>query len=591
MRIFPRTSVLFLSAALAASLGACGGGGGDNPDARPTPDGMVSPDGMVNPDAMATDAMPDAMPDVSAEIQAARDAADGTVDLPIDGAYVTYVRPEIGADPAGFYIQAAQTGPALFVQIDPASQTPPPAVGDTVSFTIAEMGTFGNLRTATAIANWSQDATGFDVSTLDQDLSAATDLTSAIDSYESELVTVTGTVAADFAAAGTGFVQAQVETAGITADTNLRLRLPVTLADSMDVVATCGFTVTTTPFGRFSTTAQLGAWVAGDIALTGCPAPKVVSATASDPTTVVVTFDRNLKDTTVMTDGSQFTIMDSSTSLAVTAAAVSGRTVALTTGAQTGGTSYTVTVANTVTDNLDSGVDGTANTATFTGFLTPAVVRINEVNGHIASGCDLIELRVMAGGTMENYKLRERDTGSLIDFPAGFLVATNDIIVVHMNVGSSTCNPNGAVSETTAKDQQPNASFPQNYDTAWDFWSTDNGLTNSNNVFTLYDGVGTIMDAVFTADPSIATTASGTTNQAATVAAATQWEMVGGGIPTNGFVDADFNMWAAQDMAMTGTDAAGDTIQRNDDDDNNDKDDWTQTTQSWGALNAGQTAQ
>jgi len=592
MRIFPRTSVLLVSAALGLGLGACGGGGGGNPDAKPTPDTMVNPDGM--PDGMQqADAMPDAGPSVSDQIQAARDAADGTVDLPIGGAYVTYVRPAIGSDPAGFYIQGQQAGPALFVAVDPTTLTPTPAVGDTVSFTIAQMGSFGTLRQATAIANWSQDATGFDVSSLIQDVSSATDLTSNIDGYESELITVTGTVAADFVSAGTGFVQANVDTAGITGDTHLRLRVPSTLADSLDLVSTCGFTVTATPFGRYTTTAQLGAWVDGDISLTNCPAPKVVSATASDATTVVVTFDRNLKDTSVMTDGSQFTIMDSSTSLSVTAAAVSGRTVTLTTGTQTGGTSYTVTVANTVTDLLDNGIDATANTATFSGYIPPAQVVINELNANIAgaNGCDLIELRVMAGGTMENFKLQERDTQELVTFPVGFVVATNDIIVVHMNTANAACNSAGATSETTAKDQMPKATYPENYDSAWDFWSTDTGLTNTDNVFTLYDGLGNIIDAVFASDDVTGTAAAATETQAAAVATAGQWTDPDGSTPAGGYIDDAFNASAAQDLNATGTDATGDTIQRNGDTDHNNKNDWTQTTQSWGTLNAGQTAQ
>jgi hypothetical protein len=171
------------------------------------------------------------------------------------------------------------------------------------------------------------------------------------------------------------------------------------------------------------------------------------------------------------------------------------------------------------------------------------------------------------------------------------VVATNDIIVVHMNIGLATCNSAGATSETTAKDEQPSASFPENYDTAWDVWSTDTGLTNTDNVFTLYDGLGAILDAVFASDDPTGTAAAATETQAAAVAAANQWQMVGGGVPANGFVDDDFNAWAAQDLNGTGTDATGDTIQRNTDADSNDKSDWVQAAESWGALNSGQTPQ
>ena len=49
----------------------------------------------------------------------------------------------------------------------------------------------------------------------------------------------------------------------------------------------------------------------------------------------------------------------------------------MTTSAQTGGTTYTVTVANTVTDTLSAAVSGTANTAQFNGYEVLAVLRIN----------------------------------------------------------------------------------------------------------------------------------------------------------------------------------------------------------------------
>ena len=78
----------------------------------------------------------------SAQIQAARDAADGPVSLPVGSAIVTYVTSSYSAiDPAGFFIQAEKTGPALFVAVDPATLTPAPAAGDVVDLTITEMST------------------------------------------------------------------------------------------------------------------------------------------------------------------------------------------------------------------------------------------------------------------------------------------------------------------------------------------------------------------------------------------------------------------------------------------------------------------
>ena len=72
------------------------------------------------------------------------------------------------------------------------------------------------------------------------------------------------------------------------------------------------------------------------------------------------------------------------------------------------------------------------------------------------------------------------------------------------------------------------------------------------------------------------------------VATAGEWEMSGGGIPTGGFVDDDFCAHAAQDLDGTANDGS-ESIQRNDDDDTNTVDDWTQAASSWGVINTGQT--
>ena len=51
------------------------------------------------------------MPTPSELIAAARSAADGPTTRPIDSARVTFVKPLIGGDPAGFFIQAGSTEP------------------------------------------------------------------------------------------------------------------------------------------------------------------------------------------------------------------------------------------------------------------------------------------------------------------------------------------------------------------------------------------------------------------------------------------------------------------------------------------------
>ena len=325
--------------------------------------------------------------------------------------------------------------------------------------------------------------------------------------------------------------------------------------------------------------------------MTGCPAPVVTSVVALSATSVRVTFSRNILAASVLTDGSQFTFDNG---LTASAAAVSGRTVTLTTTAQAIGTSYTVTVANdavTGVKDLQGTPVGTPNTGTFAGFVTPAVVRINEVNANIGGGCDLIELRVVAGGSMTGFKIQERigGTGELaFTFPT-FVVQTNDFIVVHLNSASATCNPNGATQETTTKTDQPAATFAGNFDTAYDFWNADTGLTATDNVFTLFDAAATIVDAVFVSDdPAGLTAAAATETAAAAVGAASQWDPA---LAT--YIDTVFRMNAVDDLNATGTTAAGSSIQRLDNTDDNNKADWTTgagAASTWGALNPGQTA-
>ncbi|MBP9147014.1 MAG: hypothetical protein KBI44_21260 [Thermoanaerobaculia bacterium] len=216
-----------------------------------------------------------------------------------------------------------------------------------------------------------------------------------------------------------------------------------------------------------------------------------------------------------------------------------------------------------------------------------AVVRINEVNGNIDSGCDLMELRVVAGGTMDGFRLRERDADSFTF--TGLTVATNDLVVVHWNGNSATCNPNASPNETISITQHPAATFAANYDTAYDWYTSDSGITSTDNVLTLYRSGGAIADAVFVANDTSGSAATGTETQAAAVAAAGEWEMVGGGIPPGGFVDDDFKLHSAQDLDATGSDAtSGSTIQRTGDQETQTLADWGMVTFSWGSINVGQ---
>ena len=566
---------------------ACGGRSSSTPDANNHPADSHA-DSSSQSDAPA-----DSPAQVGDGIAEALAAPDGTgQSLPIHHATVTYIKPQLGSmtnDPAGFTIQAQQTGPGLFVSVDPATLTPAPVVGDVVDFTITQMGTVHMERRAQAVDSFTRVSQGADVSALATDVSSVTDLVSSIATYDARVVNVTGTFAAAPANSGTGFQALTLTTAGITGDAMLQLRAPATLVDANDFASTCQITAHAVPVGRFDATAEIGVYAASDFTLASCPAPAVVSATALSATSMRVTFSRNLDATTVMTDASQFT----TTGLTFSNPVVTGRTVTLTTTAQTPNTDYDVVVANTVKDLLGSALATTLD-AHVLGYVTLAGVRINELNANIASNCDLIELRVISDGSMAGFKITER-TGNTSNnemsftFPAGFSVHKNDFIVVHTASASTTCNPGGATAETTAPNDQAQATYGRNFDTAFDFYSTDNGITNTDNVITLFDTTGTIVDAVLISkDPAGTSAATGSLNAATTVLAANQWMPAAAS-----YTGTDFCTNAADDLDATATTVTGSSIQRLNDADTNAKADWTTgagATATWGALNAGQAA-
>jgi hypothetical protein len=601
---------------LVAALAACGDNNSGSPDARPRPDGgediidaagdddidaPLAPDANVDAEPPPVDANVDADPgpDVNAQIAAVRAAADDTaIDLPIEGAMVTFLKPAIGNpdnDPAGFTIQGSQAGPAIFVAVDPATLTPAPAIGDTVSFNVTLKDTVGASERATAITGYTRDATGGSVESLVKDISAATDLVTAIGDYDAELIDITGTISAAFGNSGTGFRRALITTTGIPAeDANFQLRVPAPLETDLELGVGCEFTLNNTPVGRFNAQAQVAAFTAGDIDVT-CPF-NVATASALSSTSVRVTFNRNVDPASILGNGSQFTIAG----LTVTAATVTGNNVSLTTTAQTSGAMYTVVVGAGVEDLTGTPL-GTPNSAMFGGFVTQAVIRINELNANVggstSNSCDQIELRVVSGGLMTGYVLRERTGGAgelNFTFPA-FSVATNDIIVVHNASGNATCNPGGATAETTSPTEQLAATFGGNYDTAYDFWDVDAGLTNTDNVFTLRNAAGDIIDAVFCTEEVTGSAAGATEAAAALVVTAAQWENNDGTVPAGGYLDDVFSANAAMDLNGTDLTAGGTSIQRLDNTDDDNTADWNDATttvqpNTFGALNPGQTA-
>lgn len=246
-------------------------------------------------------------------------------------------------------------------------------------------------------------------------------------------------------------------------------------------------------------------------------------------------------------------------------------------------TDGTVAIDGAIT--VDAAVD--AMTTTVDAAPAGQVLRINEVLAN-ATNCDLVELRAIAGGDLTGLRLMERKD-IVYTFPA-MTVAPDALIVVHFGAAAGgPCHNDVSPDETVAPNQYPKAQYAGNYDTAYDLFSTDAGLVATDNVISIMKTT-TVIDAVLLSDGPTGTAAGDSEDQAAVVAAQGQWVKVGGGVPTGGFIDDDFNANAALNLAAAPTMS----IQRLDNTDDNDKADWNTATvtsqpSTFGALNAGQT--
>ena len=523
-------------------------------------------DGGVDAGDASTDAATDAVVDA-----APVDAGNTPVNLPIDNAIVTYVRTAaVGSDPAGFFLQAEQKGPAIFVAIDPATLSPVPVAGDTVSMVVTAVTNVTGVREIVSLTGWTRSAQGTPLAPLLQDVTTATDLVTALDGYESEYLKVSGKVAADFAASGTGFTSAQITTTGLAvANAAFTLRLPATVQTSVDLAKGCTFALTGTMW-RYKTSAEPSGWADGDLSALVCNAPKVASAASTALTTVIVNFDRKIDTNSLLANGSQFTVNNG---LTVSAAVLSGpNQVTLTTSSQTPGAAYTVTVAATLKDTLGKGIDVTENTANFLGYLVPAVVRLNELNGNI-SGHDLVELRVMTAGNTLGITLEEDILAkvTLVTLPA-LQVAVNDLIVVHLITAAD--GGAGVTNETTTKGDCGDSTC---YPNAWDVKGTT-GLTYSDRVVVVRSpNSGAIQDGIAWYRAGAFSTYYSELNA---LTAASQWVDCGG--------VACANNAAAQAVSVnntTGTTAGGNSVRRISNSDTNAAADWAVGASTFGAAN------
>jgi hypothetical protein len=422
------------------------------------------------------------------QIADVRAAADGAVNnLPVHGVFVTYTKPLLGQDAAGFFVQATAAGPAVFVAVDPATLPTPVKVGDKIDFDATMVATVSSLKEVTGIANLVIVTSNNPIAPLVTDVGSATDLVTNVDMYESRAIRISGSLAANFIAAGAPQVATPIATMGLT-DPNLRLRMPDAIRAQYGLGAGCTVTADYGVMWRFNTVAQPSVYDPTSLKNMTCAPPTVVNAVPLSQTQVVVNFDRPLDPNTVQASDFTFT-----GGLMAQNVMVNGTAVTITTTAQTGGTSYTVTAA-TLNDVLGTPI-GTPNTAMFNGYSAVAGLLFNEINPNIGSSHDLIELLVTQSGSTNGITILQK--GTVVDTLATLPdvnVTAGDLIVVHLVPATAT----GAApaSETTSKTQYANAMYSANYDGAWDFLGGTTGLSYSNRVLEIDAPGGVVLDAL-----------------------------------------------------------------------------------------------
>jgi hypothetical protein len=285
-------------------------------------------------------------------------------------ATVTYLKPAVPGEPAGFFLQSERLGPGLFVAVDPAGLSPPPAPGDRVSFDVVSSTTVDGMFRVTGLAGWQVSSSGHDPWALEYDIFRHGTYP-ALATRESTLAAGGGTLYG-FAPDGPGFVSAAVDPdppgGGPRAD--VRLRLPESLWASLQLGSSCRFSVTGVPVWRSGSIALPTAYRADELYF-DCPDPMRASyAWAIAPLEARVLFDRRLAGGSVLADGSQFTITPALQVIGARVLSTDAQTVTLTTAPQTPNTTYTISVAGTVLDEYGTPVDTTVS-PTFQGFGGP----------------------------------------------------------------------------------------------------------------------------------------------------------------------------------------------------------------------------
>ena len=414
--------------------------------------------------------------------------------LDVQNPVVTYVRPDVSGF-SGFFVQALKDGPGLMVVADAGTVN----VGDRVSFTVTNLSTYHNMPEVDAFTGLTVSSSGHPVDDLRTDISAEADAGTLL-GETGKLISMGFTVDGTVTNAGTDYKYVYVDTTGLPSAT-VELYGINDLFNLNDITNGCVGSLTNGVLMVYNSTPEASSWNPAEVTLTSCPAPTVVSALATDSTHLTVTFDRDIAAASV--SAAAFTIDNG---LTVSAASGDGsNVVTLTTSAQTEGTTYTLTVGSAVTDDRGTSV-GNPNSTTFTGFVTPAVLRITQINPNISStnGGDLVELTAISGGSINNMRLLDMSNSSPTNKATlpDMKVAAGDKILIHVTQSSLACT------ETTDKATDcPAASNAHFSDSAWDVPGGGSGFSFTDKVVAItgLDGTTIVDEAVFTKAGSSAT--------------------------------------------------------------------------------------
>ena len=383
-------------------------------------------------------------------------------------------------------------------------------------------------------------------------------------------------------------MSAPANTAVLADRREVQLRINNTLQDGLYVEETCELTVTGVPLVRYGGNSQYTPTRLSEVTLHSCPPTEPVAITATSATELRLEMRRNLRPETVSADDFMISIDRVAPQLAVQAAAVTnGRFITLMTAPQVLGQRYEIRRVGDVLDLAGQNIAlSTQPIESFIGYRPPARMLINELNANASSGCDLIEFRATQNRVAA---ARRRRTAVVYAFPE-VVVATDDIVVLHFNRGNANCVQSNPAGQTPGYEAESTSQFAQaqiaaNYDTAWDHWTTDSGLTATDNVISLLLD-DTIVDAVLVSDAPTGNAAAASESAARTVAAASQWTTEAGQVsPRVDLSTATSTLTPRKTSNGAGTRNGTNSIRRTGQTDRNHKGDWSFGASSFGRAN------